>query len=87
MHFSTALPRDLVEEFHNKPIRKRVVLPDGSHAVVTKVSEFGGPKAYKVQKCTPRGRFIPMHGAPSWYSEDELSLFYRSASINMAAVS
>jgi hypothetical protein len=78
---STSFLDQLRRDFHTNPLNMRVILPCGSHAVVRAVSEFDGPPVYRVQKCNPRGRYLPMNGARSWFSVDELSLFYWSASI------
>jgi hypothetical protein len=84
MNSSTSFLDQLRRDFHINPVNMRVILPCGSHAVIRAVSEFDGPPAYRVQKCDRRGRYLPMNGAPSWYSVDELSLFYWEASINLS---
>jgi hypothetical protein len=79
---STSFVDQLRQTFHSDPVNMRVILPCGSHAVVRAVSEFDGPPVYRVQKCNSKGRYLPMNGARSWFSVDELSLFYWSASIS-----
>ncbi len=84
MNSSISFLDQLRRDFHTNPVNMRVILPCGSHAVIRAVSESDGPPVYRVQKCNRKGCYLPMNGAPSWYSVDELSLFYWEASINLS---
>jgi hypothetical protein len=76
---STSFVDRLRADFHNNPINMRVVLPDGSLAVVKRVHETDGGRVYKVQGIHPNGRFRALQGVSCWYSADELQLHYYTA--------
>jgi hypothetical protein len=79
---STSFIEQFRLDFQNNPVGSRVVLPDGSHAVVRACINFGDGPMYRVQKCTQRGRYIPMaSNVTRWYSICDLRLFYWSASV------
>jgi hypothetical protein len=79
---STALPRDLVADFHNNPIGRRVVLPDGSLAIVRRFSDVDEGRVFRVQGIHRNGRFRRIESASCWFRDDELRMVYYSASIN-----
>ncbi len=78
---STSFVDELRNEFLSNPINMRVVLPDGSLAVVRRVIETDTGKLYRVQGVHQNGRFRALEGISCWYSADELRLFYFTASI------
>lgn len=81
MKHSTVVPRDFSAEFHENPIGWRVVLPDGSLAVVRRFEEMPEGRRYRVQGVYLNMRFRKLQG-PSWFAEDDLRLFFYTASIN-----
>lgn len=87
MNSSTSFVEQLRQDFHNNPIEFRVLLPDGSHAIVKDFLDIANTRAYRVQTCTPRGRYTPMGDTRRYYSDDELRLFYFSATVNLGTAS
>lgn len=83
MNSSTSFVDQLRQDFHNNPIQFRVLLPDGSHAIVRSFEDMFGLRLYKVQGCTPRGRYVAMADTRKYYLDSELKLFYFSATVNL----
>ncbi len=81
MKHSTVVPRDLVTEFLQNPVNRRVCLPDGSLAIVRAVRGVGRDRLYKVQGIDRDGRFKHISLLSCWFSGAELRLHYYSASI------
>ena len=80
-HCSSSVVDRLRSEFASNPINMRVVLPDGSLAVVRCVVDGASGKSYKVQGIHQNGRFRALSGISCWYSEHELRLSYSVASV------
>jgi len=78
---STSFEARLRQSFQSNPVGSRVILPDGSLAVVRRVHDTDTGKVYKVQGIDLYGRFRALGGLSCWYSDDELRLPYWSASI------
>jgi hypothetical protein len=82
MNSSTVLPRSPVAKFLDNPINRRVILPDGSLAVVKLFQDTDRCRIYKVQGLRPDGRFRALGTLSCWFTADELRIAYYSASIN-----
>lgn len=82
MNSSTSFEDRLRSQFHSNPVNMRVVLPDGSLAIVRRVECTASGKSYKVQGVGEDGKFRALVGVSCWYSADELRLPYWTASIN-----
>lgn len=82
MKHSTAVPRDFSVEFHQDPINSRVLLPDGTLAVVKAFQDTDQGRIYKVQGIHRNGRFRKLDSISCWFSANELRLFFYSASIH-----
>jgi hypothetical protein len=78
---STSFVERLRAEFHSNPINMRVVLPDGSMAIVRRVQNGASGLLYKVQGVGQDGRFYALDGVSCWYSADELRLAYWTAEV------
>ncbi len=85
MNYSTVVPCDPVADFHDDPINSRVVLPDGSLAVVRRVLETDEGRVYRVQGVHQNGRFRALESIFCWFAEAELRLIYYTASIREVA--
>jgi hypothetical protein len=81
-HCTTVLPRNLRAEFQANPINHRVILPDGSLAVVKLFHDTDQGRIYKVQGLHPNGRFRALGTLSCWYMSDELRLVYYTAGIS-----
>lgn len=82
MNSSTSFVEQLRSEFTKAPVGFRVVLPDGSHAVVKECIDSPDGPVYRVQHCTSRGRYIAVPpGTPRHFTASHLKLFYWSATI------
>jgi hypothetical protein len=86
MNYSTAVPCDPVADFHDDPINSRVILPDGSLAVVRCFLDTNECRVYRVQGVHPNGRFRALESISCWFRADELRLIYYTASIREVAV-
>lgn len=75
----------LRSEFAINPINMRVVLPDGSMAIVRRVDHGASGLVYKVQGVEQNGRFRALDGVSCWYSADELRLPYWAAWVEVAS--
>jgi hypothetical protein len=84
MNSSTVLPRSPVAKFLDNPINRRVILPDGSLAVVKLFQDTDRGRIYKVQGLRPDGRFRALGALSCWFSADELRLVYYTACITNA---
>ncbi len=82
MNSSTAVPRDPVADFHENPINRRVILPDGSLAVVRRFLDVDDVRVFRVQGIHRNGRFRRLESLSCWFRADELRMVYYSASIN-----
>ncbi len=82
MNHSTAVSRDLRAEYHANPLKSRVCLPDGSHAVVVAFEDTDQGRIYKVRGVHLNGRFRALGCLSCWFAEDELRLFYFTAGIH-----
>jgi hypothetical protein len=82
MNSSTVLPRSPVAKFLDNPINRRVILPDGSLAVVKLFEDTDRGRIYKVQGLRPDGRFRPLGTLSCWFTAHELRIVYYTASIN-----
>jgi hypothetical protein len=82
---STSYLDELRNEFLSDPVHTRVVLPDGSLAVVRCVLEVDEGRVYRVQGVHPNGRFRALESISCWFRADELRLFYYTASIREVA--
>ncbi len=82
MNSSTAVPRDPVADFHDNPTNCRVILPDGSLAVVRRFLDVDDVRVFRVQGIHRNGRFRRLESASCWFRADELRMVYYSASIN-----
>ncbi len=71
----------LRETFQSNPVGARVILPDGSLAVVKRVHDTDTGKVYRVQGIHQNGRFRALDTLSCWYSDDELRLPYFTASV------
>ncbi len=81
MNYSTVVPCDPVADFQDDPINSRVILPDGSLAVVRRVLETDEGRVYRVQGVHQNGRFRALESISSWFRADELRLVYYTASV------
>ena len=77
---STSFLARLRRTFLSNPVGARVVLPDGSLAVVRRVLDTEHGRSYRVQCIDRNGRFRAHAGLSCWYSGDELRLHYYSVS-------
>lgn len=85
MKHSTAVSDSFVVEFRQNPLNFRVLLPDGSLAVVREFIDDDGQRLHRVQGITRRGRFCKLpRGVCRWYTAAELRLVYYMAGINPA---
>jgi hypothetical protein len=82
MNSSTVLPRSPVAKFLDNPINRRVILPDGSLAVVKLFQDTDRGRIYKVQGLRPDGRFRALGTLSCWFTAHELRIVYYTASIN-----
>jgi hypothetical protein len=82
MNHSTAVPRNPVADFHDNPTNFRVILPDGSLAVVRSFLDIDEGRVFRVQGIHRNGRFRALQSVSSWFRADELRLVYYSASIS-----
>ncbi len=82
MKHSIAVSVDVRTEFHNNPLKSRVILPDGSLAVVVAFHDTDQGRIYKVQGQHPNGRFRALGLLSCWFAENELRLFYFTADIH-----
>jgi len=78
---SSSYLAQLRQEFQTNPINMRVLLPDGSMAIVRRVQNGASGLLYKVQGVGQDGRFYALDGVSCWYSADELRLAYWSAEV------
>lgn len=78
---STSFEARLRQTFQSNPIGSRVILPDGSLAVVKRVHDTDTGKVYRVQGIHRNGRFRALDTLSCWYSDDELRLPYFTASV------
>ncbi len=85
MNYSTAVPCDPVADFHDNPINSRVILPDGSLAVVRRFLDTDGGRVFRVQGVHRNGRFRALESISCWFRSDELRLVYYTASIREVA--
>ncbi len=85
MNYSTAVPCDPVADFQDDPINSRVILPDGSLAVVRRVLDTDEGRVFRVQGVHRNGRFRALESISSWFRADELRLVYYTASIREVA--
>ncbi len=85
---STSSAARLRERFHSNPVGMRVVLPDGTDAMIKAVHDTKNGKEYEVRGVHPgpSGRFRSRGGARSRYSAAELELRYFTASVRQVAV-
>jgi hypothetical protein len=81
MNTSIAVPRSPVAKFLDNPINRRVILPDGSLAVVKLFEDTDRGRIYKVQGLRPDGRFRALGTLSCWFTAHELRLVYFTASI------
>lgn len=81
-HCSTSDVRELRAEFQANPTKTRVCLPDGTLAVVVAFHDTDQGRVYKVRGVHRDGRFRSLESISNWFAEDELRLFYYSASIS-----
>ncbi len=86
MNYSTAVPCDPVADFQDDPINSRVILPDGSLAVVRRVLDTDEGRVFRVQGVHRNGRFRALESISSWFRADELRLVYYTASIREVSV-
>jgi hypothetical protein len=82
MNSSTVSPRSPVAKFLDNPINRRVILPDGSLAVVKLFQDTDRGRIYKVQGLRPDGRFRALGTLSCWFTADELRLVYYTAFIS-----
>jgi hypothetical protein len=82
MKHSIAVPRSPVAKFLDNPINRRVILPDGSLAVVKLFQDTDRGRIYKVQGLRPDGRFRALGTLSCWFTADELRLVYYTAFIS-----
>jgi hypothetical protein len=82
MNSSTVSPRSPVAKFLDNPINRRVILPDGSLAVVKLFQDTDRGRIYKVQGLRPDGRFRALATLSCWFTADELRLVYYTAFIS-----
>jgi hypothetical protein len=80
-HRSTSYEEKLRARFQSNPVGARVVLPDGSLAVVTRKLNSEQGTIYRVTGVDRSGKFRPLEGLPCWYTVDELRLPYTSVGI------
>ncbi len=78
---STSFEARLRHNFQSNPVGCRVMLPDGSLAVVRCAQDTDTGRSYKVQGIHLNGRFRALLGLSCWYSGHELRLPYFTASI------
>ncbi len=83
---STSAVDELRNEFLSDPVHMRVVLPDGSLAVVRRVLEVDEGRVYRVQGVHQNGRFRALESISCWFRSDELRLVYYTASIREVSV-
>jgi hypothetical protein len=82
MNSSTVLPRSPVAKFLDNPINRRVILPDGSLAVVKLFQDTDRGRIYKVQGLRSDGRFRALGTLSCWFTAHELRLVYYTAFIS-----
>lgn len=85
---SSSYVERLRSRFHSNPVGMRVVLPDGTDAMIKAVYDTPRGKEYEVRGVHPgrAGRFRSRGGARSRYVAAELELRYFEASVRQVGV-